>query len=243
MPDSRQLRRALRGAIPRPVRQRLYDWSPSRRRRWRRVPGLEAVPGGADAVLTFDDGPDSEGTPPVLAALEATEAKATFFVLGRHVTERPELVGEMVSQGHEIGLHGMEHHRHDRLSAAEAEAELAAGIEAIESVTGHRPAWYRPPFGASSPTLATLCKQLGLGLAYWSAWGQDWEEAPPARIAALVGRDLAPGAIVLLHDSARYAQRPDADATAGSIPLIATAARERGLELVTLSGAVSGAAG
>lgn len=239
MPDSRQLRRALRRAIPAPVRQRLYDWSPSRRRRWRRVPGLEAVSAEAGAVLTFDDGPDPQGTPPVLDALAAAEAKATFFVLGRHVSEQPQLVREMVAQGHEIALHGMEHRRHDLLSASEAERELSAGIEAIEGATGRRPAWYRPPFGASSPTLAELCEELGLGLAYWNAWGQDWEDSPPRRIAALVRRDLEPGAIVLLHDSARYAQREDAAATAGSIPLIAAAARDDGIDLVTLSGAMS----
>jgi peptidoglycan-N-acetylglucosamine deacetylase len=241
MPDSRQLRRAVRRAIPQPVRRRLYDWSPSRRQRWRRVPGLEAVPAGAGVALTFDDGPDPDGTPPVLDALAVAGARASFFVLGGHVAEQPELTREIAAQGHEIALHGMEHRRHDRLSAAEAERELAAGIEAIESACGRRPAWYRPPFGASSPILAEVGAKLGLELAYWSAWGQDWEESSPAHIAALVRRDLEPGAIVLLHDSARYAQRTSADATAGSIPLIAAAARDGGLDLLTLSGAVSGA--
>jgi peptidoglycan-N-acetylglucosamine deacetylase len=241
MPDSRQLRRAVRRAIPRPIRQRLYDWSPSRRRRWRRVPGLEAVPTGAGAALTFDDGPDTQGTPPALEALAAAGARATFFVLGKHVAAQPGLAREIAAQGHEIALHGMEHRRHDVLSASEAERELSAGIGAIEVATGGRPTWYRPPFGASSPTLAEVCERLGLRLAYWSAWGQDWEESSPAQIAALVRRALDPGAIVLLHDSARYAQRASAAATAGAVTLIATDARERGLDLVTLSDAVSDA--
>jgi peptidoglycan-N-acetylglucosamine deacetylase len=234
MPDSRQLRRAVRGAIPRSLRQRLYDWSPSRRRRWRRVPGLESVAADAGAVLTFDDGPDPEGTPPVLDALAASDAKATFFVLGCHAAEQPELIREILAQGHEIALHGMEHRRHDRLPPAEAERELAAGVEAIERAGGGRPVWYRPPFGASSPTLAAACGKLGLRLAYWTAWGQDWEESSGARIASLVGRGLGPGSVVLLHDSARYAQRGSARATAEAVPLIAASAAEAGLELVPL---------
>lgn len=238
MLDARRLRRTFRGLIPRPLRQRLYDWSPSRRRRWRRVPGLLTVPPSRGAVLSFDDGPDADGTPPVLEALAESGAGATFFVLGEHVVEQPELTRRIAAEGHEIALHGMEHRRHDTLSAEEAEAELGAGLEAIEAVIGKRPAWYRPPFGASSPTLAAVCGKLGLRLAYWSAWGQDWEEAPPPRIASLVERDLTPGAIVLLHDSARYAQRATAAATAGAIPLIAGAASRRGLELVPLSRAV-----
>ncbi len=241
MPDSRQMRRVARRAIPAPIRRRLYDWSPSRRRRWQRVPGLESVPPATGAVLTFDDGPDPAGTPPVLEALAADGAKATFFVLGCHVAEQPELLQAVLAGGHEVALHGMEHRRHDRLTAAEAERELSDGIAAIEAVSGRRPAWYRPPFGASSPTVAALCKELGLGLAYWTAWGQDWEDSSPTRIAGLVERDLRPGAIVLLHDSARYAQRADALATAAAVPLIAASARAGGLDLITLSGAMSGA--
>jgi peptidoglycan/xylan/chitin deacetylase (PgdA/CDA1 family) len=241
MPDTRQLRRAVRGAIPRSARQRLYDWSPSRRRRWRRVPGLESAPLGAGSVLTFDDGPDPKGTPAVLEALDAAGARGSFFVLGRHVTEQPKLAREIVERGHEIALHGMDHRRHDRLSEAEAERELSEGVAAIEAAVGRRPAWYRPPFGASSPTLAVVCERLGLGLAYWTAWGQDWEESSPERIAALVGRHLTPGSVVLLHDSARYAQRNSAAATAGAVPLIATAAAAAGLDLVTLSAATGDA--
>jgi peptidoglycan/xylan/chitin deacetylase (PgdA/CDA1 family) len=190
------------------------------------------------AVLSFDDGPDPDGTPPVLAALAKNGARATFFLLGRHVAEWPDLARRIEGEGHEIALHGMEHRRHDLLSPAEAESELKAGIEAIEAATGKRPIWYRPPFGASSPMLATTCRELDLRLAYWSAWGQDWEESTPERIASLVERDLGPGAIVLLHDSARYAQRAEAMATADSIPLTAGVADASGLDLVTLGTAV-----
>ncbi len=238
MPDSRQLRRAARRAIPTAVRQRLYDWSPSRKRRWRQVPGLTAVPASAGAVLTFDDGPDPGCTPQVVEALGRAGARATFFVLGQHVEESPQLIGEMVAAGHEVALHGMTHRRHDLLDREEAEAELTRGIEAIERAGGRRPAWYRPPFGASSPLLAELCEKLGLGLAYWSAWGQDWEESSGERVAGLVRRDLRPGAIALLHDSPRYAQRRSGKATVEAIPLIAAAAAAEGIELPTLSAAV-----
>ena len=195
------------------------------------------------AVLTFDDGPDPEGTPRVLDELARAEVAATFFVLGRHVDENPALIREMVARGHEVGLHGMEHRRHDRLSAAAAEGDLRAGSEAIAAAAGRPPEWYRPPFGASSPALAAACEKLGLRLVYWNAWGQDWEESSPGRIAGLVERDLSPGAIVLLHDSARYAQRASAAATAEAIPLIVRSARERGLRLVSLGASAGNASG
>lgn len=230
-------RRNIRRAIPRPLRQVLYDWSPSRRRRWREVPGTERLPDPGAVALTFDDGPDPRFTPPLLEALEEAGAKATFFVVGERLDGSAELLREIENRGHEVALHGMTHRRHDRLSDEEARAELTEGLAAIEAAGVRRPRWYRPPYGGSSPALARFCDELGFGLAYWSAWGQDWEAIPARRIARLVLRDLGPGGIVLLHDSPLYAERDDAGPTTEAIPLIAAAAREKGLEMVSLGAA------
>ncbi len=231
------LRRNVRRAIPRPVRQRLYDWSPSRKKRWREVPGIERLPDDGAYALTFDDGPDPEFTPPLLDALERAGASATFFVVGERLADHEELLREIEARGHEIALHGMTHRRHDGLGDAEAKAELTEGLAAIEGAGVRRPRWYRPPYGGSSPVLGRFCEELGLGLAYWSTWGQDWEEIPAKRISALVLRDLGPGGIVLLHDSPLYAERDDAGATIEAVATIAAAARAENLQPVTLSSA------
>lgn len=231
------LRRNLRSAIPRPVRRRLYDWSPSRRRRWREVPGLQSLPPNGLVALTFDDGPDPQFTPPLLDALEAAEATATFFVVGERLPGAEGLVAEIEERGHEIALHGMTHRRHDALDEAAARAELSDGLAAIAAAGAKRPRWYRPPYGGSSPVLADLCRELDLGLAYWSAWGQDWEAISARRIAGLVLRDLGPGGIVLLHDSPLYAERDDATPTIDAIPLLADAMRRQGLRATSLGSA------
>jgi peptidoglycan/xylan/chitin deacetylase (PgdA/CDA1 family) len=231
------LRRKLRSAIPGPLRQRLYDRRRAGRRSWRRAPGVETVSPRAGAALTFDDGPDPESTPPLLHALDRAGATATFFVLGDRVAGNEALLRELERRGHEVALHGMTHRRHDRLDEAEARAELAAGLAAIESAGVPRPRRYRPPYGGTSPTLGRVCTELGLEIAYWSAWGQDWDPIPGARIAELVVRDLEPGAVVLLHDSALYAERVDARPTIEAIPAIAAAAQEAGIALVSLRSA------
>jgi peptidoglycan/xylan/chitin deacetylase (PgdA/CDA1 family) len=236
-------RRRVRGAIPRPVRQRLYDWSPSRKRRWRQVPGLQTLPARDIVALTFDDGPDPQFTPPLLGALERAGATATFFVVGERLPGAEGLLREIEERGHEIGLHGMTHRRHDELDEAGARAELTAGLAAIEAAGARRPRWYRPPYGGSSPALGRLCRELDLGLAYWSAWGQDWEELPARRIAALVLRDLGPGGIVLLHDSPLYAQRDDATPTIDAIPLLTDALHSQSLRATSLAAAADAHAG
>src|ERR671938_1159831 len=83
--------------------------------RWQRMPALERVPDGA-AALTFDDGPDPDGTPAVLDALDAAGAHATFFLVGEQLMRHHALAREAAARGHELALHGFEHVEHDSLS-------------------------------------------------------------------------------------------------------------------------------
>ena len=111
---------------------------------------------------------------------------------------------------------------------------MARGLGTFEVVAGKRPRWYRPPYGRFTEPAFKAVQALKLEPVYWTAWGLDWEPIPGERIADLVVRDLADGAIVLLHDSTRYAPRESAQPTADAIGPIAAAAAERGLALVTL---------
>jgi peptidoglycan-N-acetylglucosamine deacetylase len=199
--------------------------------RWRELPGLERAAGeGGTAHLTFDDGPDSDATPEVLDALDAAGLKATFFLVGEQVMAHREIGRSVVERGHEVALHGHEHRSHDEMGGAVRD-DLARGLGTLEAGTGVRPRLYRPPYGRFSAASYGACEALELRPVYWSAWGGDWEAVPADRIADLVIRDLEPGAIVVLHDSARYAHRPSARPTAEAIPLIAEAAAERGIKL------------
>src|SRR5438067_2539362 len=205
------------------------------------MPGLERVEDETRAVLTFDDGPDEDATPALLDALDRFEVKATFFVVGEQLLRNHAIARDAAERGHELALHGFGHPEHDELSPPQSRDEIARGIGAFEAATGRSPRFYRPPYGRFNRWSYEACHELGLQPVYWSAWGSDWEDIPPERIAELVVRDLLPGAIVLLHDSARYAGRPSATATAEAVPLIAERASESGLELVTLGEATQSA--
>ena len=200
--------------------------------RWRRFPARERIENGV--ALTFDDGPDPDATPAVLEALRAAEARAVFFLVGEQVEAHPELARQVADEGHVVALHGFRHVEHDELGD-EARADLERGAAAIAAATGVDPRLYRPPYGRFSEPSYAAARELGLIPVYWSAWGSDWEPISPERIAETVIRDLEPGAIVLLHDSARYATRPSAVPTAEALPAILVAMQERGLDRVTLT--------
>jgi peptidoglycan/xylan/chitin deacetylase (PgdA/CDA1 family) len=194
----------------------------------------------ARAVLTFDDGPDPEGTPALLDALDEVGVKATFFVVGEQLMRHHAIARDAAARGHQIELHGYEHRRHDELSPQQARDDLARGLGALEASVGVRARFYRPPYGVFSEHSYAACKHLEMEPVYWSAWAMDWETISAERMAELVLPDLAPGAIVLLHDSARYSTRESVAETVRAVPLIVEAAREAGLELTTLERAVGG---
>gem|GEM_PF-1391621 len=100
-------------------------------------------------ALSFDDGPSPETTPRVLALLRSHGAKATFFLLGNRVVAWPELVEDMVRDGHSVYAHGYNHIRLDGLPEDEAIKELT-DTETILARFRPTPSPYlvRLPFGA-----------------------------------------------------------------------------------------------
>src|SRR3954471_34416 len=188
-------------------------------RLWADLPALERVDRGV--AFTFDDGPDPDGTPEVLDALDEARITATFFLVGQQVEAHPKLAQEIVARNHEVQAHCYDHTEHAQIE--DPGADLWRTIEAIFKATGVAPTMQRPPYGRFSPASHEACLQARLQPIYWSAWGEDWEDLLPDRIADFVTGDLSDGAVILLHDSARYAHRPSARATAAAIPLIAAA--------------------
>jgi peptidoglycan/xylan/chitin deacetylase (PgdA/CDA1 family) len=220
--------------VPWLVRKQLYNWHPSRARRWAALPGLQTLR-GPHAALTFDDGPGPDATPAVLDELARLGVPATFFVLGVEVLKAPDLARRIVADGHELGCHGFAHPRFDLLSAEEAREDLERGMDAIESATGVRPRWFRPPYGKLSELTYGVCTAMQLEVAYWSVWGLDWEAIGSRAIAREVKAGLRSGSIVLLHDNGAYGRRPDAKPTVDALGAIVARGAELGLRWSTLS--------
>jgi peptidoglycan/xylan/chitin deacetylase (PgdA/CDA1 family) len=79
---------------------------------------------------------------------------------------------------------------------------------------------------------------LDLEVVYWSTWGLDWEEIGASSICGQVTSNLSAGAVILLHDTARYGRRASATATADALPQIVAHGEQRGLTWTTLTEAV-----
>jgi len=75
-------------------------------------------------ALTFDDGPDPKHTSKILDILKELNIRASFFLLGNHAKEHPQLVKRIINEGHEIGNHGFSHKRFSFLRPKAIQREL-----------------------------------------------------------------------------------------------------------------------
>lgn len=156
-----------------------------------------------EVVLTFDDGPDPVGTPAVLRALRDAETTATFFLLGTRCRRLPGLVEEILAEGHEVGLHGLDHAYLPALSSAEVTRRASEGRRLLETLTGRPVKWVRPPYLAQSLRSWRALTAAGLVpvIAESSAPSlYDSAEMTMEDRLKKATRGLRPGAIVIGHD-------------------------------------------
>ncbi|MGH3708987.1 MAG: polysaccharide deacetylase family protein [Pseudonocardiaceae bacterium] len=169
-------------------------------------PGLAGIGRPGNVALTFDDGPDPDGTPAVLDALDRLGWTATFFMLGAQVTRYPEVAAAVVAAGHEAAVHGFSHRNHLTRGPTDVRRDVAHAATVIAAATGVVPTWFRPPYGVLTLGSLIAARHAGLRPVLWTAWGQDWANRSPGQVAGTVSSQLRRGGTVLLHDSDHVAQ-------------------------------------
>jgi peptidoglycan-N-acetylglucosamine deacetylase len=196
------------------------------------LPGL-AGSGRADHVaVTFDDGPGSDSTPAVLAALDKLDVRATFFVLGAALNAHRELGRAICAAGHELAVHGWDHRWLFGQPFPTVHEQLRRARELVADVAGAPPQWFRPAYGVLTGDAAAAARRLGMRPVLWTVWGRDWTAAATGKsVVDTVAPGLRGGATVLLHD-ADHAAAPGAwRATVAALPQIADLVAARGLVL------------
>lgn len=156
-------------------------------------------------ALTYDDGPNDPHTLRLLEALAEHKATATFFLIGKYVRRRPDIVRAIHAAGHTIGNHTETHPNLIFLSAARLRQELETCKKALEDAMGEPAPRFRPPFGGRRPNVLRTARSLGMQPVMWSVTGYDWSAKSSNDIVRKVvrqvdGRSRKQGEIILLHD-------------------------------------------
>lgn len=158
--------------------------------------------------LTFDAGYENGYTPAILEALKKHNVKVTFFLVGNYIVSCPDLVKQMVEEGHNVANHTFSHPNMTGISSLEDFKKELEDLEVVfQDTTGEDMAkFYRPPQGKYSVDNLKMAQKLGYKTIFWSLAYVDWyNDKQPTKEQAfkkLTGR-IHPGAIVLLHSTSK----------------------------------------
>jgi peptidoglycan/xylan/chitin deacetylase (PgdA/CDA1 family) len=169
--------------------------------------------GTKQLALTYDDGPNDPHTLRLLEVLAKHNVRATFFLIGRYVQQRPEIVREVVKAGHVIGNHTFMHPLLTFKSSAEARKELTDCRSAIQDAVGKHSNLFRPPFGGRRPAVLRIARELGLEPIMWNVTGYDWNAPPAVVIEKKVSSQMRGGDVILLHDGGHKQMAADRSQT------------------------------
>lgn len=124
-------------------------------------------------------------TEKILEIFSECGVRGTFFVLGQVAEHYPQLVQKIYQQGHEVGIHGYDHYRFDKMNRKVARDQLKRAKDIIEDLIGDRVEGHRAPaFSINESTKWGLPLLVELGFRYDSsimpcnAPGYGWNEFP-----------------------------------------------------------------
>lgn len=184
-------------------------------------------------ALTIDDTP-SPHTQGIFDILKASDATATFFVIGSHIPGHEETLIKLVRAQNELGNHAMRDEPSRSLSDAVLEQQIRdvhAMIQDIYRTAGREegPAnWlFRPGSGFFSSQMRSLVSRLGHRLVLGDVFPHD-PQIPFARMNAChILSMVQPGCIIICHDGRKW-----------TVPMLRTVLpelRRRGYQIVTVS--------
>jgi peptidoglycan/xylan/chitin deacetylase (PgdA/CDA1 family) len=192
------------------------------------------APGSKHLALTYDDGPNDPHTLHLLDVLAKHEVRATFFLIGRYVRERPEIARELARAGHVIGNHTFSHPLLIFKSAAATRREITDGRAALQDAIGEASNLFRPPFGGRRPATIGIVRELGLEPILWNVTGYDWNAPPAVEIERKVSKQIRGGNVILLHDGGHQHMGADRAQTVLASDHLIQRYKSEGFEFVTI---------
>lgn len=192
------------------------------------IPSSEKV-----IALTFDDGPNEPYTSQVLEILDHYHVPATFFLVGQHALQFPEVVSRIAEKGHLIGNHTWSHRPFVFQSPQNIENEILKTEEILQPF--QKIEWIRSPHGWKSIFLMSILKKHHYRLSGWSAGLWDSDQPGVEVIVNRFKKRLKPGMILLLHDGDGDRDFADRSQTVAALPQIIEYAQSQGYRFIKLS--------
>jgi peptidoglycan/xylan/chitin deacetylase (PgdA/CDA1 family) len=185
---------------------------------------------------------------------------ATFFVVGRHVEEHPEIVPQLAAWGHLIGNHSYSHPSlvAVAMDGGDVVGEIRRTTELILPNVLSEAVLVRPPYGnwrekvtpesdqdKETSIVAEILNQTPLaanhvGPIHWDIVAEDWEcwrlgaSAEECAARYLDEIELLGRGIVLMHDSSEHPDQQDHDQTLEMVQTLVPLLKRRNFTFLPL---------
>jgi peptidoglycan-N-acetylglucosamine deacetylase len=185
-------------------------------------------------ALTYDDGPNDPHTQRLLEVLARHKVHATFFLIGRYVQQRPDIVRELVKAGHVVGNHTFTHPFLTFKNVQELRSQLENCDRALTDAVGEHSNLFRPPFGGRRPGVLRLARQMGMEPIMWNVTGYDWNATSAEQVERKVVSRVRGGNVILLHDGGHLDFGADRSFTVTATDRLISRYQSEGFEFVTI---------
>ena len=176
--------------------------------------------------LTFDDGPIPVVTPYVLNTLKKFNAKATFFCIGENIDKYPEILADVISEGHKIGNHTYNHLKGWNTEDNDYLNNIKKCSELINSNL------FRPPYGRIKKSQISAINEANPGteIVMWDVLSGDFDQSINFKTCIKnVLKNTRNGSIIVFHDSLKAYGRLEQ-----SLPIILEKLSHKGFVFRTL---------
>ncbi len=167
-------------------------------------------PESKSVYLTFDDGPNEEVTPWVMAELAKHNAKATFFCIGNNIQKNPEIFKSLIQSGHAVGNHTQNHLKgwDTTNSIYWNDVVLCQNeIEINSNLINKSTKLFRPPYGKIKPIQSKALRKDGYKIIMWDVISMDFDsKTTPEKCLQNVLENVENGSIIVFHDSKKAFQ-------------------------------------
>ncbi|KAJ1302871.1 hypothetical protein OPQ81_003171 [Rhizoctonia solani] len=186
-------------------------------------------------AISFDDGPYN-WTMELVDLLDSYGAKGTFFVNGNNYgciysEENAKRINYLIEKGHQLASHTWAHAHLPQLTGNVLNNEFAKTNEAIRKITGHTPAFMRPPYGEYNDEVVEKAANNGQTVVIWDFDSEDSIGATAEQSKSYYDKvlDQRPGTILTLnHETIETTPHK-------VIPYALQKIKEKGYKMVTVA--------
>ncbi|KMK74911.1 polysaccharide deacetylase family sporulation protein PdaB [Alkalihalobacillus pseudalcaliphilus] len=180
-------------------------------------------------ALTFNISWGDQRVGPILEVLKENNMKeATFFVSASWAERYPDIVKQIVDDGHIIGSHGYQYKDYTKWEDDKVNQDMQTSKRVLSDLAGQSPQLLRPPNGDFDKRILQIADKQGLSIIHWSVDSKDYTNPGVEKIVENTLSETTAGDILLFHASDSAKQTHEA------LPIVLKELKGKGFSFISV---------